>query len=96
MTDPKAEQQRKTLFAWASIAGADAEPVELIEQDGRKGVLTFGCPDPFWLDDDVAGVVVYANDLSRPKSPETPEQQAERQAKYEAKKPYGHSWRGPR
>lgn len=42
---------RKTKFYWASIAGADPEPVELIEIDGRKAIYTCGCGDPFFLDD---------------------------------------------
>lgn len=57
---------RKTTFAWASIAGAPPEPVEVVDEKSfmgigsstRKGVLTTGCQDPFWLDDDAAGVVL--------------------------------------
>lgn len=45
MTDRKAE------FYWASVAGADPEPVELVIIDGRKAIYTCGCGDPFFLDD---------------------------------------------
>ena len=41
---------RKTEFYWASIGGADPEPVELVEIDERKAVYTCGCGDPFFLD----------------------------------------------
>lgn len=81
MTDP-----RKTKFTWASIAGADPEPVELIEADGRKGLFTIGCQDPFWLDDTAAGIVVYdGNPLSCPSNPETQEQRDLREETYRAK-----------
>lgn len=43
--------ERKTEFRWASIGGADPEPVELVEIDGRQAVYTCGCGDPFYLDD---------------------------------------------
>ena len=42
--------ERKTEFWWASIAGADPEPVEKTEHDGRPCVYTLGCADPFYLD----------------------------------------------
>jgi hypothetical protein len=90
------EMIRKATFAWASIAGADAEPVEVIEQDGRRGVLTTGCQDPFWLDDDKAGVLLYVNTLKRPHPLETQEQRAARQKEYEAYRATRHGWRGPR
>lgn len=76
---------RKTEFAWASIAGADPEPVELIEKDNRKGLYTIGCEDIFWLDDESAGIVVYdGNPLTRPSNPETQEQREAREAKFRA------------
>lgn len=82
-----AEVIRKTKFAWASIAGADAEPVELIETDGRQGLLTIGCQDPFWLDDPAAGIVIFSGcELVRPLNPETQEQRDSREAVYLAKK----------
>ncbi len=42
---------RKTQFFWASIAGADPEPVEVCTVDGRRACYTLGCGDPFFLDD---------------------------------------------
>jgi hypothetical protein len=48
---------RKTDFFWASIHGADPEPVERTILDGRAGVLTIGCADPFWLDEDPCPVL---------------------------------------
>ena len=42
---------RKSQFAWASIAGAQAEPVEITEVDGRPAVYSCGCADPFFLDE---------------------------------------------
>jgi hypothetical protein len=80
-------KNRKTNFVWVSIAGADAEPAELIETDGRKGILTIGCQDPFWLDDKTAGIIVYDGDsLIRPNNPETQEQRDLRERIYQAKK----------
>lgn len=78
---------RKTEFAWASIAGADAEPVELVEIDGRKGLYTLGCADPFWLDDSATGIVIFGGTaLNRPENPETMEQRDLRESIYNAKK----------
>lgn len=78
--------KRKAQFQWASIAGADPEPVELIVIDGRQGLLTIGCQDPFWIDDDSAGIVVFeGTPLDRPRNPETQHQRDVREAKYEAK-----------
>lgn len=59
---------RKTEFRWASIHGADPEPVEKAEHEGRPCVYTLGCADPFYLDD--SGVVVFVDDeMKRPPSP---------------------------
>lgn len=78
---------RKDKFAWASIAGSNPEPVELVDVDGRKALLTIGCQDPFWLDDESAGIVVYTGTpLARPDNPETQDQRDGREAKYLAKK----------
>lgn len=41
----------KTEFWWASIHGADPEPVEKTEHEGRPCVYTLGCADPFYLDE---------------------------------------------
>lgn len=43
--------ERKTEFWWASIDGADPEPVERTKVDGRPAVYTCGCADPFYLDE---------------------------------------------
>lgn len=45
MTSPKSE------FWWASIHGADPEPVEKTEYNSRPCIYTLGCADPFYLDD---------------------------------------------
>lgn len=78
---------RKEIFHWASIAGAEPEPVELIESSvGRKGLLTIGCQDPFWLDDKSAGIIVYDGSLlQRPLNPETKEERNLREQIYETK-----------
>lgn len=89
-------------FAWASIGGADAEPVELIERDGRKGILTIGCPDPFWLDDETAGIRMSIGRIEKGYflTLETAEERQAREDAYQRRinapgyKP--HSWRGPR
>ena len=81
--------------SYPSIAGADAEPVEIIEESGRRGVLTTGCADTFWLDDKTAGVVIYANWLRRPDNFQTLEERAEADALYKARRE-SHGWRGPR
>lgn len=100
--EPDIEKNRKTLFYWASIAGADLEPVEVIEDKGRKGVLTTGCADVFWLDDVSAGVVLYDEPFKRPENPETAEKREARTREYLARRErmwaagLHHGWRGPR
>ena len=92
------EEIRKEKFAWASIAGASAEPVELIEVDGRKAILTCGCPDPFYLDDATVNVVVYdapAFALKRPSNPRTQAEQDRLDQEYR-NRPVRHGWRGSR
>jgi hypothetical protein len=42
---------RKTEFWWASIHGADPEPVEKTKHEDRPCVYTLGCADPFYLDE---------------------------------------------
>ena len=59
---------RKTEFWWASIHGADPEPVEKTEHEGRPCVYTLGCADPFYLDDGDA-VVLVGERMPRPLSP---------------------------
>lgn len=95
MSESEFQKNRPSVsnFAWASIAGADAEPVEIVDIEGRSAVFTLGCPDPFWMDQGF--VVVYANKLDRPLNPETDKQREAREAKWRASKS-GHGWRGPR
>ena len=60
--------ERKSEFWWASIYGADPEPVEKTERNGRPCVYTIGCADPFYLDD--AGAVVFVEErMTRPPGP---------------------------
>ena len=49
MTD-NSNIKRKAEFYWASIGGANPEPVEKCLIDGRPAVYTLGCNDPFYLD----------------------------------------------
>lgn len=35
--------KRKTEFWWASVAGADCEPVEVTKKDGERVAYTCGC-----------------------------------------------------
>lgn len=90
----------KASFSWASIAGADPEPVEVIERDGRRAVLTIGCPDPFFLDDEAACVRLDWAMMNRPNLVTTQAERERASAAYEAKKRAGvftgHSWRGSR
>lgn len=58
---------KKAEFWWASIYGADPEPVEKAEHDGRPCVYTLGCADPFYLD---GGAVEFVGGkIDRPMSP---------------------------
>lgn len=41
----------KSEFWWASIAGANCEPVEVTTLDGRRVAYTCGCNDPFYVDE---------------------------------------------
>lgn len=93
--------KRKAEFWWASVAGAEPEPVEVIEENGRRGILTIGCPDPFWLDD--ATVVVRLNSAPMTRLPgvyTTEEEAAAARAAYLRGSGHGspksHAWRGPR
>ena len=49
MSEPA--NKAKSQFYWASIAGADPEPVEVSKLDGRRVAYTCGCADPFFLDE---------------------------------------------
>lgn len=104
--------ERKTEFYWASIAGADPEPVELATVDGRQAVYTCGCADPFFLDSDpvALGAARYMPgdssstrlDLRKPIEPlERPllankEEAAEIARHYHPPTKVAHGWRGPR
>ena len=46
-----ATPERKSRFAWASIGGAEPEPVELTELEGHPVAYTCGCADVFFLDE---------------------------------------------
>jgi hypothetical protein len=98
--------ERKTTFYWASVAGADPEPVEFVEIDGRKAVFTCGCGDPFFLDDpecpvrlgrQFAGLLIFGSSVPIVRPVIASKQEAARIASQykEASRP-GHSWRGPR
>lgn len=84
---------RKTEFWWASIHGADPEPVEKTEHEGRACVYTLGCDDPFYLDE--PGI----EQIERMTRPLLPDQALAAQASEEARRrAYNakHGWRGPR
>jgi hypothetical protein len=99
---------RKTEFWWASVHGADPEPVERVAVDGREGVLTIGCADPFWLDEDPCPVMFVDEDpMYRPRHPDkvAAERAAIKEAENRGRKTYQfegkrlplpHGWRGPR
>jgi hypothetical protein len=100
---PKSRSLGKSAsqFWWASIAGADCEPVEVTTLDGERVAYTCGCGDPFYLDRTDCPCVLVPGDVDDPQPmerPLTPKQEAakfrrERRAMAEAQK---HSWRGPR
>jgi hypothetical protein len=98
---------RKTQFYWASIHGADPEPVEICTVEGRRACYTLGCGDPFYLDEDPCPVLFVDQEaMLRPEHPDKKE--AERAAKYAGRRSYlwkgkrihlppvSHGWRGPR
>lgn len=51
---------RKTEFWWASVVGADCEPVEVTMLGGERVAYTCGCADPFYLDRPDGLVVLVA------------------------------------
>lgn len=83
-------------FTWASIAGAEPEPVEIIVRDGRKGILTCGCADPFWLDDESIDIRLSWNTMVRPATVLTEEERVIFQRRYEIRSAGSHGWRGSR
>lgn len=65
----------KAAFWWASIHGADPEPVEKTVRDGRPCVLTIGCADPFFLDEEPCRVLLIdprANEYTKPQPIDRP------------------------
>ncbi len=104
--------ERKTTFYWASIAGADCEPVEVTMLDGERVAYTCGCGDPFHLDrPDCPVVLIYDPDtaadawfrhdgqMNRPMTPKQARNKvlaAERRLKRDERLGIHHRWRGPR
>ena len=99
---------RKVEFWWASVAGADCEPVEVATVDGERVAYTCGCDDPFYLDRPECPVVLVPIDwdftsggdgvglpLQRPLTP-AEERKAERAERRQERALRAHSWRGPR
>lgn len=71
--------ERKTQFWWASIDGADPEPVEKAEHNGRPCVYTLGCADPFYLDEQPCLVVFVGSEkMDRPENPASADENTER------------------
>lgn len=108
MTDPS---PRKTEFWWASIGGAQPEPVEKCTVNDRPAVYTLGCGDPFFLDESDCSVklgtsVFVPGDSTReildfsikePMDRPALTTRDERKALKEYRTPIRqHSWRGPR
>lgn len=103
---------RKAEFWWASIHGADPEPVERTEHDGRPCVYTCGCADPFYLDEEphlvrfispgqgsVAFGVYKAPPLramERPMHPDKEEAAVMSRYRSRIERARVHGWRGPR
>lgn len=81
-------------FAWASIAGADPEPVEISEHEGKMCIYTLGCGDPFFMDD--PNLVFYVNQLERPDNLLTQDQIDEKEREWRKSNSVKHGWRGPR
>lgn len=103
---------RKTQFYWASIAGADTEPVEVTTLNGERVAYTCGCGDPFYLDKPDCPVVLVADPQTKDATPWfaddgrmnrvlAPKQASRADAAYRRKLAKRlatgtHSWRGPR
>jgi hypothetical protein len=84
----------KSEFWWATVAGADCEPVEVVKKDGERLAYTCGCGDPFYLDrPDCPAVLV--DEMNRPMTPKKEKNYYRRQAR-QAAIAVSHSWRGPR
>lgn len=79
----KMTAERKNLFWWASVHGADPEPVECVEVDGKSACYTCGCADPFFLTLSGSPVLLISK-MDRPKHPKVlrkEKEEAERLAK---------------
>jgi hypothetical protein len=98
--------KRKTEFWWASIHGADPEPVEKAEHEGRPCVYTLGCADPFYLDepgiefvswfDSGIDLIHHPTPMKRPLIKDKAlAALAAKRAKI-ARSNASHGWRGPR
>lgn len=92
-------EERKTEFWWASVAGADCEPVEVTMLDGERVAYTCGCGDPFYLDRPDCPVVLVGvgyprRAMERPLSPM--QQKLADEAWDRERVGVSHSWRGPR
>jgi hypothetical protein len=64
------------------------------EAKGRPCVYTLGCEDPFFLDDPI--VVLYVDELRRPESLTTPEEEEESERKWRLRAGEKHGWSGPK
>lgn len=97
MSNPKSE------FWWATVAGANCEPVEVTNLDGERVAYTCGCADPFYLDRPDCFVVLIGQSrggsLTRPLTPEqekAKEAAWQRKIKADARRGIYHGWRGQR
>ena len=86
----------KSEFWWASVAGADSEPVEVVKKDGERLAYTCGCGDPFYLDRPDCPVILIEDEaMDRPMTPKQEKNYWARQ-KRQAAIARSHSWRGAR
>lgn len=91
--------KRKTEFWWASVAGANCEPVEVTTKDGERVAYTCGCADPFYLDRadcPVELVPATGQTLGAMERQLTPKQDVRAEAKWRREQRQHHGWRGPR
>jgi hypothetical protein len=89
----------KSQFWWATIAGADCEPVEVTKLDGERVAYTCGCGDPFYLDRPDCPCVLVPDYSGEPmERPLTPKQEAAqlRRERRQMAAAGRHGWRGPR
>ena len=95
--------KRKTKFWWASVAGAECEPVEVTTLDGERVAYTCGCGDPFYLDRPDCPIELvpakYTDGaMERALTPTQVTRAEKRRQRLIAKAMANgtHSWRGPR